>query len=207
MSSRFARAPVLPADGGTELVVARIEESVAAKQALLDGDIVGQTAEVAGVLVRSLRDGGKVLLFGNGGSAADATHLAAEFVGRFLYDRGPLPALSLTDNGSSLSAIGNDYGYEDVFSRQVAAYGQAGDAAVGLTTSGNSPNVVAGLRMARDLGLATVALTGASGGDVWDAAELCLCMPATETARVQECHLLVGHILCELVEQAIFPTA
>jgi D-sedoheptulose 7-phosphate isomerase len=207
MSSRFGRAPVLPADGGTELVVARIEESVAAKQALLDGDIAGQTAEVAGVLVRSLRDGGKVLLFGNGGSAADATHLAAEFVGRFLYDRGPLPALSLTDNGSSLSAIGNDYGYEDVFSRQVAAYGQAGDVAVGLTTSGNSPNVVAGLLMARDLGLATVALTGASGGDVWDAAELCLCMPATETARVQECHLLVGHILCELVEQAIFPTA
>jgi D-sedoheptulose 7-phosphate isomerase len=207
MSSRFVRTPVLPPSRDVELVASRIEESLAAKRALLEGDMPERTAELADVLVRSLQDGGKVLLFGNGGSAADATHLAAELVGRFRYDRGPLPALSLTDNGSSVSAIGNDYGYEDVFCRQIEAFGQPGDVAVGLTTSGNSPNVVAGLHRAGDLGLRTVALTGASGGAVWAAAELCLCMPSTETARVQECYLLLGHIVCELVEQAIFPAA
>jgi D-sedoheptulose 7-phosphate isomerase len=205
MSSRFVHTTDASPRPGGRLVRNRIGESIAAKQALLAGDHADQAAEVADMLVACMTGGGKVLLFGNGGSAADATHLAAEFVGRFRRDRAPLPALSLTDNGSSVSAIGNDYDYAEVFARQVRAFGQPGDVALGLTTSGSSGNVVAGLRAARDAGLSTVALTGAAGGDVMAEADVCIRVPATETARVQECHMLVGHIVCELVEQAIFP--
>jgi D-sedoheptulose 7-phosphate isomerase len=206
MSSRFGRsAAILPARPEDEFVRLRIVESIAAQRALLDHGLVGRAAEIAECLIGCLSDGGKLLLFGNGGSAADATHLAAEFVGRFRRDRAPLPALSLTDNASSLSAIGNDYAYAEVFARQVRAFGQQGDVALGMTTSGNSPNVVEGLRAARESGLGTVALTGAAGGAVVEDADLSLCVPATETARVQECHMLVGHIVCELVEEALFP--
>jgi D-sedoheptulose 7-phosphate isomerase len=182
----------------------RMRESIAAHRALLDGDLPERVAEVAGLIVAALGEGGKVLLFGNGGSAADATHLAAEFVGRFRFDRAPLPALSLGDNGSSVSGIGNDYGYEDVFARQVTALGSPGDVAIGISTSGTSPNVVAGLRAARAAGLHTVALTGAAGGDLPAEAERCLQMPSTDTARVQECYMLVGHLVCELVERTLF---
>jgi D-sedoheptulose 7-phosphate isomerase len=182
----------------------RMRESIAAHRALLDGDLPERVAEVAGLIVAALGEGGKVLLFGNGGSAADATHLAAEFVGRFRFDRAPLPALSLSDNGSSVSGIGNDYGYEDVFARQVTALGSPGDVAIGISTSGTSPNVVAGLRAARAAGLHTVALTGAAGGDLPGEAERCLRMPSTDTARVQECYMLVGHLVCELVERTLF---
>lgn len=190
---------------GQSLVRARIEESIAAKRALLAGDLAARTAALAEMLVGCITGGGKVLLFGNGGSAADATHLAAELVGRFRRDRAPLPALSLTDNASSVSAIGNDYDYAEVFARQVRAFGQPGDVALGLSTSGGSANVVQGLQAAREIGLGTAALTGADGGAATRAADLSLRVPATETARVQECHMLVGHIVCELVEQAIFP--
>jgi D-sedoheptulose 7-phosphate isomerase len=206
MSSRFSRASVLPRTE-EQLVRDRIGESVAATQALLDGDLPDLTAELAEMVVACIEDGGKVLLFGNGGSAADATHLAAELVGRFRRDRAPLPALSLTDNASSMSAIGNDYDYDEVFARQVRAFGREGDVAVGLTTSGGSRNVVGGLRAARELGLRTAVLTGAAGGAAALEADLRLCVPTTDTARVQECHMVVGHIVCELVEQAIFPAA
>jgi D-sedoheptulose 7-phosphate isomerase len=182
----------------------RLRESLTAHEALLGGDMPERVADVAQLIVAALGDGGKVLLFGNGGSAADATHLAAEFVGRFRFDRAPLPALSLSDNGSSVSGIGNDYGYEDVFARQVTALGSPGDVAIGISTSGTSANVVAGLDAARAAGLHTVALTGAGGGDMPAAADRCLRMPSTDTARVQECYLLVGHLMCELVERAMF---
>jgi D-sedoheptulose 7-phosphate isomerase len=182
----------------------RLRESLTAHEALLGGDMPERVADVAQLVVAALGDGGKVLLFGNGGSAADATHLAAEFVGRFRFDRAPLPALSLSDNGSSVSGIGNDYGYEDVFARQVTALGSPGDVAIGISTSGTSANVVAGLDAARAAGLHTVALTGADGGDMPVAADRCLRMPSTDTARVQECYLLVGHLMCELVERAMF---
>src|SRR3954462_8409962 len=135
------------------MVQARIAENISATQRLLRGAVPAQTAELADLLVEALRAGNKVLLFGNGGSAADATHLAAEFVGRFRYDRAPLPALSLTDNGSSVSAIGNDYAYEAIFARQIEACGDEGDVAIGMSTSGASANVVAGLRTARQRGL------------------------------------------------------
>jgi D-sedoheptulose 7-phosphate isomerase len=188
----------------TALVRRRFEESAEAKRALLDGRLVEQVAGLAELLASVLRDGGKVILFGNGGSAADATHLAAELVGRYTLEREPLPALSLTDNASSMSAIGNDYAYEDTFARQVRGLGQRGDVAIGFSTSGGSRNVVRGLEAARASGLHTAAVTGADGGDVLDAADIRLRMPATATARVQECTMLVGHTLCELVERSLF---
>jgi len=186
-------------------VRARIADSVAATQRLLRGPIPEQAADLAELITDGLRNGGKLLVFGNGGSAADASHLAAEFVGRFRYDRPALPALSLTDNASSTSAIGNDYGFEHVFARQIAAFGQPGDIALGLTTSGRSPNVVLALAAARARGLRTAALCGDRTPELESTVDLLLCTPARETARVQECHMLVGHIVCELVERALYP--
>jgi D-sedoheptulose 7-phosphate isomerase len=200
MPSRFVRDTE-----AADLVRARIADSIAVKRDLLEGDVARGAARAAELMTRTLRDGGKVLLFGNGGSAADATHLAAELVGRFRFDRAPLPALSLTDNASSVSAIGNDYEYEEIFARQVRAFGRAGDVAVGITTSGNSSNVVAGLAAAREQGMYAVALTGRGGGEAADEADIWLPMPADETARIQECYLLIGHTLCELIERSLFP--
>ena len=182
----------------------RITESLEAKQALLENGVVAQVAELAEAITEAFREGNKVLFFGNGGSAADATHLASEFVGRYLMDREPLNAISLTDNSSSVSAIGNDYAYDEVFARQIRALGRPGDVAIGLSTSGRSRNVVEGLRAAGRAGLRTVAITGADGGDLPAVAELCLRMPVQETARVQECSMLVGHTVCELVEASLF---
>jgi D-sedoheptulose 7-phosphate isomerase len=193
----------IPVAGAT-VARARIEESIAAHRALLHGGMPDAIAEVADLIVGSLREGGKVILFGNGGSAADATHLAAEFVGRFRFDRSPLPALSLSDNGSSVSGIGNDYGYSEVFARQLTALGRPGDVAIGISTSGTSANIVAGLRAARAGELSTVCLTGATRGALHAEADHCLRMPSDDTARVQECYLLVGHLVCELVEARMF---
>src|SRR4051794_4966772 len=185
----------------------RIAENISATQTLLRGAVPAQTAELADLLVEALAAGNKLLFFGNGGSAADASHLAAEFVGRFRYDRPPLPALSLTDNASSTSAIGNDLGFEHVFARQIAAFGQPGDVAIGLSTSGRSQNVLLALDAALERDMRTVALCGVAAPELRRRAELCLCTPARETARVQECHMLIGHIVCELVERALFPRA
>jgi D-sedoheptulose 7-phosphate isomerase len=183
-----------------------IEASIAAKQKLLENAaLVSTVAEVSRVMVGVLRQGGKILAFGNGGSAADAQHIVAEFVGRFAFDRPALPALALSVNTSCMTAIGNDYGFELVFSRQVEALGRKGDVAVGFSTSGNSANVLHGMLASRKLGLHTVALTGCTGGKLKDTVDHCLCAPSNETPRIQECHILMGHILCELVEQAIFP--
>jgi D-sedoheptulose 7-phosphate isomerase len=189
-----------PAD---RLAERRIRESVEAQQALLDPSVVGAVVRAADLIAGALRDGGKVLAFGNGGSAADATHFAAELVGRYLLERDGLPAISLSDNASALTAISNDYGYERVFARQVEALGRRGDVALGISTSGRSANVLAGLSAARGGGLATVALTGGDGGAMRDAAEVCIVVPSGETPRVQEGHTLVTHILCELVERAL----
>ncbi|MGH9641616.1 MAG: SIS domain-containing protein, partial [Terriglobales bacterium] len=135
-----------------------------------------------------------------GGSAADAQHLAAEFVGRYLKERSALPALALTANTSALTAIANDYAYDLVFARQVQAVGNRGDVAFGISTSGNSPNVVKAMEVAAATGLVTVGLTGASGGRLRCVVEHCLCVPSNDTPRIQECHILTGHILCEIIE-------
>jgi len=179
--------------------------SIATKQKLIeDRSLISSVAEVSRVIVNSLRQGGKILIFGNGGSAADAQHIAAEFVGRFAFNRPALPALALSVNTSCLTAIGNDYGFDLVFSRQVEALGREGDVAIGISTSGNSTNVLCGMLASRKLGLHTVGLTGCSGGELKDAVDLCLCAPSTDTPRIQECHILLGHAICELVEQTIF---
>ncbi|MDA0139641.1 D-sedoheptulose-7-phosphate isomerase [Solirubrobacter deserti] len=184
---------------------ARITEHIAATQNLLRGDVPHQAAAVAEMAIDTLRCGGKLLLFGNGGSAADATHLAAEFVGRFRVDRPALPALSLTDNASTTSAVGNDFGFDEVFARQIAAFGQPGDLAIGLTTSGRSLNVIRGLHAARQRDMRTIVFCGLPNATLDRVTDLCVCAPARETARIQECHMLVGHIVCELVERAMFP--
>lgn len=166
---------------------------------------VEQVAKAAELMIRAMKAGRKIIWFGNGGSATQGQHMAAEFVGRFGRDRRSLPSISLTENMASVTAIGNDYAYDQVFARQLSGLGQAGDVAVGLSTSGNSPNVLAGLQTARALKLATVGLTGSSGGTMKALCDICICVPSTATARIQEVHLTIGHLLCALVEDAVAP--
>ena len=196
------QAPAAPASVMEDVIRQRIEASIAVKQGLLDHTAL--FAEVAERIIRAFREGHKVLLFGNGGSAADAQHIAAEFVGRYYLDRPALPAQALTVNTSSLTAIGNDYDFDQVFSRQIEAFGQPGDVVIGISTSGNSRNVIAALRVAKRQDMVTIALTGESGGQMKAEAEYCICVPSTDTPRIQEGHILVGHIVSELVEQALF---
>lgn len=160
-------------------------------------------AEAGGMLVAALRAGGKAMFCGNGGSAADAQHLAAELMGRFLVDRGPLPALALTVDTSALTAIGNDYAYDEVFARQLRGLGRPGDVLVAISTSGNSANVLKAVAAARELGVATLGLSGGTGGRMASACDLCLCVPAARTDHIQEMHIAVGHMLCGMVEEAL----
>ena len=163
----------------------------------------GAVEEIGKALVRALRAGRRIYLFGNGGSAADALHLAGELEGRFLRERRGLPVLALTANTSTLTSVGNDYGYERTFARLVEAHVRKGDAVVAISTSGNSPNVIEGVRRARKAGAVTIGLTGGRGGKLRKAADLCLCVPSTDTQRIQECHITVGHILCDLIESSL----
>ena len=182
-----------------------IEASIATKQDLLrSAGTVATVAKVSELLVATLRRGNKILLFGNGGSAADAQHIAAELVGRFAFNRPALAAMALSVNSSCVTAIGNDYGFDQVFSRQIEALARSGDVAVGISTSGSSPNVAQALSAAKKMGLHTVALTGRSGGDLLNKVDHCIRVPSRETPRIQECHILIGHILSELVEREIF---
>jgi D-sedoheptulose 7-phosphate isomerase len=188
-----------------KMVKDRILSSIQAKQALLaDTVFQGMVAAVAMRIADSLRAGGKLFLFGNGGSASDAEHIAAEFTGRYLKERRGLPAIALNVNLSALTAIGNDYGFDAIFARQMEALGRAGDVAIGISTSGNSRNVIRGLEVAKSMQLFTVALTGESGGKVKNIAECTIQIRSQETPRIQECHILTGHIICELVENAMF---
>lgn len=181
-----------------------IAASIGTHQRLLNSEAtVRLIAAVAELIVKAMRQGRKLLLFGNGGSAADAQHLAAEFVGRFAIERAALPAFALSVNTSCLTAIGNDYGFDQVFARQIEAFGKPGDVAVGISTSGNSANVLLGLAKAKEIGLTTIALTGDSEGKMKNDADYCVCVPSSETPRIQECHILIGHVIAELVEKAI----
>src|SRR5258708_2051916 len=186
-------------------VAVLIEASIATKQSLLSStDLVSTVAKVSEILVEALRRGNKLLLFGNGGSAADAQHIAAELVGRFAFDRAALPALALSVNSSCITAIGNDYGFDRVFSRQLEALARPGDGAIGISTSGNSSNVFNAMSTARKMSLHTIALTGGTGGNLQGSVDHCICVPSNETPRIQECHILIGHIIAELVEREIF---
>ena len=171
---------------------------------MASAEVVSSVATVCEILAGALEAGCKLLLFGNGGSAADAQHIAAELVGRFAFDRPALPALALSVNTSCLTAIGNDYGFDKVFSRQIEALGRPGDVAIGISTSGNSANVLLGVSAARHMGLHAIGLTNQTGGKLREAVDHCICVPSEETPRIQECHILIGHIIAELVEQALF---
>lgn len=184
----------------TDLARRRIAESEAVLASMSDERFLAQLGAAAEAAAEALGAGHKLLLFGNGGSAADAAHIAAELVGRYLLERDPLPALALADNLSAVTAIGNDYGYEEVFARQVRALGVAGDVAIGLTTSGRSANVVRGLEAAAELGLVTIALTGIDPGPVGAGAEHVIPIPSAETPRIQEGQIVAAHVLCEWIE-------
>jgi D-sedoheptulose 7-phosphate isomerase len=196
-----------PASGsGLARVRDSLEASARAKLDLLE--LAGARIAEAGQLLASrLRAGGRVLACGNGGSAADAQHLAAELAGRFDRERPALPALALTANSSDLTAIGNDYGFDRVFARLVEAHGRPGDVLVAISTSGNSPNVLAAVECARAAGLASIALVGKGGGRLAGLADVAIVVPSDVTARVQECHIAAIHVLCELVDAELFPEA
>jgi D-sedoheptulose 7-phosphate isomerase len=185
-------------------ILAVIEESISVKRSLInEPEIIGKIKNLADLCLLSLKAGGKIIFAGNGGSFADAQHLSAEFTSRFLFDRAPLASLVLGANNSAISAIGNDYGYEEVFARELRGVGKAGDVFIPISTSGNSENILAAAIVAKDMEITTMGWSGAEGGML---ASLCdvLCVPSSETARIQECHILMGHILCELVEAMYF---
>lgn len=171
----------------------------------VDKILLSQVEESALLIVETLQRGGKVLIAGNGGSAADAQHIAGEFVSRFHYDRPGLAAIALTTDTSILTAIGNDYGYERLFSRQVQALGRADDVFIGISTSGNSANILAALATAKELNLKTIGFTGVTGGQMASICDIALRMPSKETPKIQEGHIAIGHIICGLVEAAMFP--
>ena len=193
-------APRDPADR----VRALLEESAQVKRALA-AESAEAIARGAATLAECFRNGGKALLFGNGGSAADSQHLAAEWCGRLSRERSALPAIALTANTSDITALGNDYGFERVFARLVEAHGRPGDVAIAISTSGNSPNVLAAVDEARARGLRTIAWTGRGGGKLASRVELALVVPSDDTQRIQESHIAIGHVLAELVDDALFP--
>jgi D-sedoheptulose 7-phosphate isomerase len=169
-------------------------------------DNVDAIVEIVHAVMDSFRQGNKILIFGNGGSAADAQHIAAEFVNRFLFDRAPLPAIALTTDTSILTSISNDMDFSQIFARQIEALGSKGDIAWGITTSGTSPNMIEGFRKATEMGIKTIALTGKDGGEVLRMADYALNVNSPITPRIQEVHITVGHIICELVERELFPS-
>ncbi|MFH0762760.1 MAG: D-sedoheptulose 7-phosphate isomerase [Candidatus Omnitrophota bacterium] len=177
-------------------------ESIHVKEELLRTEL-GRIVEIAELIIEALRKNGKVIIFGNGGSAADSQHIAAELVGRFKKDRTALAAISLTVNTSVITSLANDYGYEIIFSKQIEALGKKNDIAIGISTSGKAKNVVLGLKQAKKMGIKTVVLTGKSGTELAKAADLSLLVPSEVTARIQEAHITIGHILCELIEQEL----
>ncbi|MGA2955018.1 MAG: D-sedoheptulose 7-phosphate isomerase [Thermodesulfobacteriota bacterium] len=156
------------------------------------------------IVVNAFKAGNKVLLFGNGGSAADDQHIAAEFINRFLIERPPLPAIALTTDTSILTSISNDYGYVDSFSKQVKALGKEGDVAIGISTSGSAPNVIKAMKVAREIGLKTVGLTGMDGGELAKVVDLAIVVNSQVTPRIQEVHITIGHVLCEMVDRMLF---
>lgn len=190
-------------------MIAKIKEiikaSIAVKEQVLEGTTLMQTIDtVTEIMAAAFSNGGKVLFCGNGGSAADAQHLAAEFSGRFYTDRNPLPSEALHCNTSYLTAVANDYSFDVVYSRMVKGMGRQGDVLVGLSTSGNSKNIIAAFEEARAMGITTVGFTGATGGALKALSDHLINIPSTDTPRIQECHILAGHIICQLVEEKLF---
>jgi D-sedoheptulose 7-phosphate isomerase len=185
-----------------DLILHAFAESAAVKQQFVR-EHLDRIVQVAGLIVTAFREGHKILLFGNGGSATDAAHIAAEFVGRYKREREPLPAIALATDIAAITCIANDYGYDELFARQVRAHGQKGDLAVAISTSGNSPNVLKGVEAARACGVTTIGWTGGTGGKLAALVEYPFVVPSTVTARIQESHITLGHVLCELAEEQL----
>ena len=185
-----------------EEILRTIKESVKVKEFLFDQ--VSIIEKMIKIIVAAIKDGNKVIAFGNGGSAADAQHLAGELVGRFKMERKALSAIALSTNTSTITSIGNDYGFEHIFSRQIEGLAKSGDVCIGISTSGKALNVIAGIKMAKGLGARTLALTGCDGGDLAKISDIALIVPSHNTPRIQEAHIVVIHIICEQVEKSIF---
>jgi D-sedoheptulose 7-phosphate isomerase len=182
----------------------QIRTSISVKETLLaDEKLLSQVHQLALTCLSALKAGGKIIFAGNGGSFADAQHLSAEFTSRFLFDRAPLASVALATNNSAISAIANDYGYEQVFVRELQAIAKPQDVFIAISTSGNSSNILAAVSVAKELGVTTIGWTGESGGQLKQMCD-CICVPSPETARIQECHILIGHIVCGLVEARHF---
>ncbi|MEI6883977.1 MAG: D-sedoheptulose 7-phosphate isomerase [Bacteroidota bacterium] len=187
-------------------IIDSIQQSIETKQKLLnDTDLLRKIEDVATACTTAFCNGNKVLFCGNGGSAADAQHLSAEFSGRFYYDRPPLPSEALHVNTSYLTAVANDYSYDEVYARIVKGSGHDGDILIGLSTSGNSRNVIRAFEVANEIGMITVALTGEGGGKMKDVVDFLIDVPSADTPRIQESHIMIGHIICEIVETSLFP--
>jgi len=188
-----------------ETIINQIQESISVKQHILSDNQLLEKIKVAALMVTdSYKQGGKTLIAGNGGSAADAQHIAGEFVSRFYFDRPGLPAIALTTDTSILTAIGNDYGFDKLFERQVQAQGRAEDIFIGITTSGNSPNIINALKACKEKNIKSIILTGQTGGKTVELCDLCIQVPSTETPRIQEAHILISHIICCIVEEVLF---
>ena len=191
-----------------EIILREINDSISVKQKILeDAELLHSVEKVANECVEAYSRGNRVLLAGNGGSAADAQHIAAEFVSRYAFDRPGLAAIALTTDTSILTAIGNDYGYEQIFRRQLQANGRQGDIFIGISTSGNSPNVLAALQCAKELGITAVGLTGQGETKMHEHCDYCIRVPSESTPRIQESHIMLGHIICGIVEDALFGNA
>jgi len=186
-----------------ETIKAELKESIETKNLVLKS-LVPQIEKAARSIIEALKSGNKILFFGNGGSAADAQHLAAELIGRYRKDRKSLPAIALSTDTSILTSLSNDYGFETVFSKQIEGLAKSGDIAFGISTSGNSRNVIEGLEKARELGCKTIGLLGGDGGRIAEIADLSITVPGKATPRIQESHITIGHILCSLIEQELF---
>jgi D-sedoheptulose 7-phosphate isomerase len=189
-------------ESNVKIITRRLEESAALKRAIAR-DMTDEIESMAAMLIDACRSDGKVVIFGNGGSAADAQHIASEMVGKFLIKRQAFPAIALNTNTSVITALANDYGYEAVFSRQVEALVERDDVVIGISTSGESPNIIMAIKLARIKGAATIGLTGGTGGKLLTEVDLALVVPSAITPRIQEAHITIGHIVCELVEREL----
>ena len=188
-----------------QLIIEELEESYQLKKKMLeDKHLITLVKDVAQKCIEVYRGGNKILIAGNGGSAGDAQHIAAELSGKLNFDRPGIPAIALSTNTSALTAISNDYGYENVFRRLLQAYGVKGDLFIGISTSGNSMNIIHTLEECRKLGITSVGFTGISGGKIKEISEYCILVPSRNTQRIQECHILIGHIICSLIEKYLF---
>lgn len=188
-----------------EIIKDQIENSIKTKQTMFaDIELLTLIENAANLCINAYRSGNKTLLAGNGGSAADAQHIAGEFVSRFYFDRPGLPSIALSTDTSILTAIGNDYGYDELFARQVQAQGVKGDVFIGISTSGNSKNIIEALKICKEKEIITIGLTGETGGTMSELCDICIKVPSSETPRIQEAHILIGHIICCLVEEELF---